>query len=212
MANEEAPELEVRAARAEDAPAITRIAIDVLEWSRIYELGPGFANLLHAHMATSEHGLLSVGVRDGRIVGFLAGTFDAKALFRQFLRRYGVRASLSLLPQMFVPRRAAVIWRGLTYFPEAPDDDPKAEILSFAIAAEAQRGGVGKALFRDLVRRYAEHGTERLKVGTIDVENKPSQQFFERLGADLLRTEELYAGKLVNVYVCDIPRMAAALG
>lgn len=203
---------EVRPARAADAEAITRIAIDVLEWSRIYELGPAFANVLHRHIATSEHGLLSVGVRAGEVVGFLIGTFEAKRLFRQFLVRHGVHASLVLLPQLFVPRRAAVIWRGLTYFPEAPADDPVAEILSFAIAPTAQRSGLGKALFRDLVRRYHAHGTRVLKVGTIDVDNEPSNRFFSKLGARILRTEELYAGKLVNVYVCDIDAMQASLG
>ncbi len=203
---------EVRAARADDARAVTRIAIEVLEWSRIYELGPAFANLLHRHIATSEHGLLSVGVRAGEVVGFLIGTFEAKRLFRQFVARYGPRAGLVLFPQLFVPRRAAVIWRGLTYFPEAPPDDPVAEILSFAIAPAAQRSGLGKALFRDLVRRYHEHGTRELKVGTIDVENEPSNRFFLGLGARLLRTEELYPGKLVNVYVCDIAAMQASLG
>lgn len=201
----------VRPARREDAPAVTRIALAELPWSRIYELGPAFANLLHAHMATSEHCLLSVGERDGEVLGFLVGALDAKALFRQFLRRYGPQASLVLLPQLFRPRRAAVIARGLTYFPQAPPDDPPAEILSFAIDARAQRTGLGKALFRDLVRRYHEHGTAVLKVGTIDLDNEPSNRFFLKLGAQLLRTEELYAGKLVNVYVCDIPRMSAEL-
>ncbi len=201
----------IRPARAEDAPAITEIAIEVLSWSRIYDLGPSFANILHRHIAASEHGLLSVGVRDEEVMGFLIGAFDAKLLFRQFLLRHGLRAGLALAPQLLSPRRAATVFRGLTYFPEAPADDPGAEILSFAIRPEAQRSGLGTALFRDLVDRYAERGTNRLKVGTIDVENEASNRFFAGLGATILRSETLYSGKLVNVYQCDIPTMREVL-
>lgn len=197
-------EVEVRPARAEDAEGITRIAISVLEWSRLYDLGPTFSTLLNRHISTSEHALCSVAVRDGEVVGFLQGSLDAKALFRQFVLRHGWKAALILAPKMLSPKRLGSIWRGLTYFPENHDDDPPAEILSFAIDPSVQRQGVGMRLFDDMLARYRAAGVEDLKVGTINVDNEASNAFFVKLGATLLRTEELYAGTPVNVYVCDL--------
>ncbi len=200
---------EVRKARPEDAPEITRIAFEIVSWSRLYKLGTRFANLLHGHMATSEHSVMSVGLVDGELSGFMVGATDTSKFFRQFLVRHGVKASLVLLPQLFVPRNFAPIWRGLTYFPEMPEDDPKAEILAIAVLPSAQRTGIGGAMFRDVIRRFDDLGTARLKFGVIDVQNELSNSFFQKKGADFLRSEEFYPGKFVNVYACDIPAMRA---
>jgi ribosomal protein S18 acetylase RimI-like enzyme len=196
--------VQVRAARPEDAPGITRIAIEVLEWSRLYDLGPRFATLLNRYLASSEHALCSVAVKNDEVVAFLQGSLDAKRLFREFVRRHGVKAALILAPKLFNPTRLGSIWRGLTYFPETHDDDPPAEILSFAVREDVQRGGVGMRLFDDMLARYRAAGVEALKVGTINVDNEASNRFFQKLGATLLRTEELYRGTQVNVYVCDL--------
>jgi ribosomal protein S18 acetylase RimI-like enzyme len=194
----------VRPARPGDAPGITRIALDVLTWSRLYDLGPRFATLLNRHMIESDHALTSVAERDGEIVGFLQGSLDAKRLFRQFVRRRGIRAATLLAPKVFRPSRLGTIVRGLTYFPEAHDDDPPAEILSFAVHESVRRRGVGMRLFDDILARYRAAGVERLKVGTIDVGNEASNRFFKKLGAKRLRTEVLYRGTMVNVYACDL--------
>jgi GNAT superfamily N-acetyltransferase len=197
-------ELEIRSARAEDAAGITEVALTTLDWSRLYELGAGFSTLLNRHISTSEHAICEVAVKDGIVEGFLQGTFDGRALYRQFLVRHGWRAALILAPSLFRPRRAATIWRCLTYFPDAHPDDPPAELLSMGVLPDLRGTGVAKRLLERVVERFRAAGADRIKCGTIDVKNESSNQFFQRAGATFVRTEELYDGAPCNVYVLSL--------
>jgi ribosomal protein S18 acetylase RimI-like enzyme len=129
---------------------------------------------------------------------------DTAKFYREFLLRYGIRAALVLAPKIFQPQKLRVIARGLTYFPEAHPDDPKAEILSYAVRSQAKHLGIGKAIFLAMAKEFKGRGVAAIKVGTVEVTNEVGNKFYRSLGFELVRTDSFYKDykdSRVNVYV-----------
>jgi len=194
----------VREARDEDNPRITELAIGGMDWSPLMRLGTGLVSLIYRNAIVSPRGFCLVAEVEGRIEGFIFGTFDSRKWYRDFVLRQGFRAFWCLLPRLFVPRHLKTIWRGLTYFPEASPEDPPGELLSAVVNHELKRSGVGTVLFRSAMSLYLSHGIRRVKFGDIDVRNEASNAFFGSK-AVLHRTEPVYGGNHINVYHYDIP-------
>jgi hypothetical protein len=194
----------VREARGEDRARITRLTIEGMDWSPIMELGEGFVSLMIEHGIRSRHSFCHVAELDGRVEGFMLCLFDARRWYREFLWKRAWRAAFLLLPKVFVPRHRKAIWRGATYFPEASDEDPEAEVLIAAVNEELKRSGIGTALFRSTMLQYKERGVKRVKFGDIDVRNQASTALFGSK-AVLHRSFPVYGGNLVNVYHYEIP-------
>ncbi len=101
------------------------------------------------------------------------------------------------------------VWRGATYFPEASDEDPVAEILGIVVDDTAKGTGLGHALFDSSMRWYRAHDVTRVKFGDIDTRNDASNALFGKM-ATLHRTDPVYGGNFVNTYHYDIPDRYAA--
>ena len=132
----------IRPARAVDAPILADIMTEEINWGRLRHLGNRFITTLHRHMINSNHAVCFVAERDGEIIGYGAGVADISKFYRQFLWRYGIIASVTLLPKLVQPQQFKTIVRGFTYFPDAHPDDPKAEIISFAVRSKTKKSGV----------------------------------------------------------------------
>jgi ribosomal protein S18 acetylase RimI-like enzyme len=171
--------------------------------SRLGQLGPWLATLLHWHMATSRHCLCLVAEQDAAVVGYGSVLTATRRFNRSFLLSKGPISAVAVLPWMLRPSNVATVLRGLTYFPQTPMDDPPAELVSLVVSPIAQGVGVGSALFSELMARAKRHGIARVKICT-DVENDGANRFYLRHGCRLLRSERLYRDSHVNVYVRDI--------
>ncbi len=191
----------VRPARMAEAETLARLMSEAISWGRLGELGDGFVTLLHRHMIGSRHAACYVAEHGGEILGYSVWSDDTAKFYREFLLRYGVRAALVLAPKIFRPRKLKVIVRGLTYFPEAHPDDPKAEILSYAVRSQAKQSGVGKAIFLAMAEEFKARGVAAIKVGTVEATNEAGNKFYRRLGFELVRTDSFYKDSRVNVYV-----------
>lgn len=194
-------EFTLREARPNDADAMAHIMRIAIPWGRFKELGHAFSVLVQRHMVTSDHSICVVAEIDGKVVGYLTGTFDQRAFHRQFVRRHGVGAALRIVPRLWRPSLWRVLWRGLTYFPEtANHDDPPSELISFVMLPECAGRGIGLALFEAVRRVYRERGVPLVKIGTVEATNDVANRFYEKLGCQLVRTEPFYRDSKANVY------------
>ena len=82
-------------------------------------LGPRFVSLIYLNAITSRHSFCLVAEVEGRVEGFILGSFDSRRWWRDFVLRQGPKAFFYLLPKVFQPRHLSAVWRGATYFPEA---------------------------------------------------------------------------------------------
>jgi ribosomal protein S18 acetylase RimI-like enzyme len=187
-----------------EAEELARLMSEAISWSRLTELGQGFMTLLHRHMIGSAHAICYVAERDGEILGYAVWSADTGKFYREFLLRHGLAAAVKLAPNIFRPRRIEVIARGLTYFHEAHPEDPRAEVLSFAVRQRAKQSGVGKAIFNALACEFKARGIGAVKVGAVEATNEAGNLFYSRVGCELVRTEPFYRDGKVNVYVYRI--------
>lgn len=194
----------VRAATLADLPRITELAIAGMDWSPIMDLGPCFVSLIYRHAIRSPHSFCLVAEAEGRVAGFILGSYDSRRWYRTFVLRQGPRAALCLFPKLFVPRHLAAIRRGASYFPQASPEDPPAEILGIVVDQLSKGLGLGNALQHRAMAHYLSRGVRRVKFGDIDVRNAASNALFSKQ-ATLHRTEPVYGGNAVNVYHYDIP-------
>lgn len=196
----------VRPARVEEAGALAVIAKAAVYQGRLGAFGLAFNRLLIASFIRSRYGLCVVAERDGVILGYGAGVTDTVAFHREFVRRWGLQAALLIAPRLFNPRNLHTLIQAYRYLPAAPDDDPKAELLAMNVTSHYRRSGVATKIFFTLMASYAGLGIRSVKLGHIPVTLTSAVRFWESLGTRFVRTEELYRGGFVNVYVFDIPR------
>jgi ribosomal protein S18 acetylase RimI-like enzyme len=191
----------IRPARTADAPILAAIMVEEIHWGRLSGLGQRFITLLHDHMIASAHVICRVAEHDGEILGYAAVATDTSKFYREFLRRRGLQATILVLPKIFRPRLLRVVLRGLTYFPAAHADDPRAEVLSVAVRSTAKQSGLGRAIMQAVADEFRAHGITAIKIGTVAVTNTAANTFYCRIGCELIRTVPFYKDTEVNVYV-----------
>jgi ribosomal protein S18 acetylase RimI-like enzyme len=196
--------IEIRPACPADARILSYLMSKEIYWGRLPELGQSFLNLLHRHMIASKFSISYVATQGLEIVGYILGVTDTSKFYREFLFRYGVLASIVILPKIFRMRHFTTILRGLTYFQRRYPEDPKAEMLAFAVNSGNKLSGVGKALFETIIDQFKAYGVTKIKFGTVDTNNKAANNFYLRIGCELVRTVKFYKDSHVNVYIYNI--------
>ncbi|HEX2563970.1 MAG TPA: GNAT family N-acetyltransferase, partial [Acidimicrobiales bacterium] len=148
-------------------------------------------------IALSPAAVLLVAEDGDRIVGFVAAATSTRRLYRDFLRHDAVPAGLAAAPAVIrAPRR---VWETLRYG-SAGDDLPAAEVLSIAVAADAEGRGIGGALLVAALEALAEAGAPAARVVTA-VGNDPALAMYERAGFRRRTRTEVHAGVPQEVLV-----------
>ncbi len=170
-------------------------------------LGDGALRVLFEHAASSRFSVLLVvkHTESREVVGFLLGTTDTGAFYKDFLRRYSLKALVVVGPKLFSLRRLLGVVETLLYPSRKEVQDlPAAELLDVAVAKSRQGTGLGRALFREFCTIFRERGLSAFKITT--GESLPqAQRFYERLGAKKVSTLEVHKGQKTFVYIYDIP-------
>lgn len=181
----------LRAAEVGDARAIARLHVTLIDTGFLSSLGSRFLRLLYATLISSERGMVTVAEDDGTTVGFIAGTDDTGAFYKEFARRRLLRALWAMLPSLIRPRSWKRIWETLRYGGEA--SSVGAELLSMAVAPNVQRQGLGARLADDLLRIAGEKGINEMKV-VVGAENSAAISLYSRCGFGDRRTIQVHSG------------------
>lgn len=192
----------IRATSPGDLSALVRLHRQLLPHGFFARLGTGYLRVYHRTFMASPHAVSLVACRDERVVGFIAGAFDAHLHQQWTLRRWGGRLLLSGV--IALARRPRLGWEFLTtrtgrYVRAAfravrprsvrsAAPPPSAAILSGPVAVlthvavdpSEQGSGSGSALVESFVQRVRAVGTQRIELVTLCDDG--ASPFYERLG------------------------------
>lgn len=167
-------------------------------------LGTRFLRLMYQAIAESPTGVLEVEQRDGRVVGFIAGSDGMRPVLRAMMRHPFALAA-ALAPVLVRPRTVAgileVLRAGSATQGEAQGQPlPRAELLSLAVDARHRGQGIADSLYRTLQARFRAVGITSFRIVVGDA-LLPARRFYERMGARPVTRTEIHRGAASTIYV-----------
>lgn len=168
-------------------------------WAR---LGIPFLNALYRALVDTPPFLAFVYEEEGRIRGFIAGSTDTTAMFREVFRRSWLPLGLRAVPGILRdPATVPLLVRTGTYFDVSGADVP-AESLFCSFERDLRGTGVSnlinKVLFDDLCAR----GHSRVKI-TTEVDNEGANRQLTSWGFEPQARFRFYGKDMVR-YVLDL--------
>ena len=195
---------------ASEVAEVAEAHLRCLPASGLSRLGPSVLGPLYATIRAHRSGLLFAAVDDGRVVGFVSGATNLKALQRAFLRRHCLRVGWALVPRLFSARMVRRVMETALYpFRKGGDGAPSpaalpsAELMSIAVL-EAWRGeGVAPELYRRLAEAFRARGEPAFRI-VVGESLSRAQRFYEKMGAVRVGETEVHAGERSYVYVHEL--------
>ncbi|MFC7528301.1 GNAT family N-acetyltransferase [Actinoplanes sp. GCM10030250] len=165
-------------------------------------LGEPVLRLLYRHLTTSRLGVLYLAehVPSGRPLGYICGSPDTSALFREFARRRWAAVIPLLLPRLLNPMRAFRLLETLAYPGSADPALPAAEIINFVVVPSLRGRGVATKLYEHLMTWFSERGETAVKVVTGEQQQR-AHGFYAKTGAVLHGQTSIHRGTQSRVYV-----------
>jgi ribosomal protein S18 acetylase RimI-like enzyme len=200
----------VRLAHPSDAPAAGRLHADRISDGFLSFLGTGFLARLYRRITLDPDSFLLVAESDTETVGFIAGSTNVRNLYRHFLLRDAVPATLAAAPRLLVGwRRAVETFRHGTS--EGTVSGRGAELLAVAVA----HGSVGQGLGGQLVNAFLDEIISRSCLAAhvvVGADNSVAVALYERCGFVIADRFELHAGITSLLMQWDRPAQPTASG
>ncbi|MGX6600619.1 GNAT family N-acetyltransferase [Micromonosporaceae bacterium Da 78-11] len=182
--------------------AVARLHATEVSTGFLASLGEPVLRLLYGHLADSPRCALFVAEppAGGEPLGYICGTGDTGALYREFLRRRWWVALRVLAPRLLSPTRIRRALETLRYPGAADVTLPKAEIVNFVVVPACRGQGVAAALFDELMTWFRAHGETAVKVVTGEGQER-AHGFYEKSGALLRGRTSIHRGDRSRVYI-----------
>lgn len=146
-------------------------------------LGPRFLGVLYRYIADSPGSAVWADVEDGSLRGFICGCRDDKSMFKSVITRGWPRLSIAGL--MSIGKRSVlsgvISTVKVLVGPSAENDQPRAQLLSIAVAQDHRRKSVASGLITQFHNQLGEWSVERTLVWTTE-SNLAALALYERSG------------------------------
>ena len=183
----------------EHAARVAELHCAALAGDFLPSLGQGFLTVFYEGVLDLGMGFGFVAIEDGRPVGFVLGSADTSALFKQVVASRAVMLGLRAIPAVI--RKPALVTNVLETFlyPSKEDAVPeKAELVVIGFDAAYRGRGLGCSLVNVLNDAFRAQGVRSYKV-TVLQENLGANSFYRALGFQPALEFELYKKKW-NLY------------
>jgi ribosomal protein S18 acetylase RimI-like enzyme len=169
-------------------------------------LGDKALALLFLHASENRFGklLIATDTTSGHVAGFLLGTIDTDAFYKQFLYNKFFQAIFVIAPKLMSLEKLRKVFETL-FYPTKKELKilPKPELLDIAILKQYQGKGVAQLLFNEFTKKLNAAGIDEFKITT--GENLvAAQKFYEKLGAEKADEIEVHKGQKTIVYIFKI--------
>lgn len=201
----------VRPGTAADAAGAAELHVATIADGFLPRLGTRFLTRLYTRVAGSPHAFLLVAPADHPegtpLAGFVAGATAVGRLYREFLRRDGVRAAAAAAPAVL--RHAPSVIETLRYGrqPAGRQHTPRAgeaELLAVGVDRSWRRKGLGSALVAAFLDRAAAAGATSARV-VVGASNVNAVALYERNGFTPAGEVEVHRGQRSLVLRADLP-------
>jgi glycosyltransferase involved in cell wall biosynthesis/ribosomal protein S18 acetylase RimI-like enzyme len=185
-------DLAIRPGRLQDRHAVAQLHAAGIETGFLSTLGPGFLALLYRALIGDHRSQVLVAEVGGKVVGFVAGTEDTRAFYREFARRYAIPAGLQIAANL---RRGMVsrIRETRSYGVEG-HHEVAAELLSMVVAPAARGQGLAHRLGVELQNWARQRHLGAMKV-VVGADNEKAIGVYRRLGFGDDRRIEVHQGQ-----------------
>jgi hypothetical protein len=192
----------IRPMQARDAPDVARLHHASMGRSLWARLGSPFLETLYRSLMDSQRFLAFVYEEGGKVRGFIAGSTDTAAMYREVGRAHTPRLAIQAARGVWRDPGALVLLAQTSRYFEASGEDIPAESLfcSFEPDLRGTRvsGLINKVLFDDLASR----GHRYVKI-TTEVDNPGSNRQLTSWGFVVDRRFTFYGKPMVR-YVLDL--------
>ncbi len=174
-------------------------------------LGDNALALLFSHAFESQFGRLFIAkdAASEQVVGFLLGTVDTGAFYKDFLCKKGLKAVFVLAPKLLSLEKVRKVFETLFYPTKGELKTlPRPELLDIAVLKEYQGTGVAQLLFKEFSTKLRDMGIEEFKI-TTGKSLVGAQRFYEKLGAEKAGEVEVHKGQKTFVYIYRISNSGA---
>jgi ribosomal protein S18 acetylase RimI-like enzyme len=179
----------LRTGTAADAAAAAALHAGQIREGFLASLGPRFLARLYRRVPRVPDSFLLVLEAEGRIVGFLAGSVDVGALYKEFLLRDGAFAMIGCAGRLVrSPRRVLETLRHGT-----SDDRGEPELLAVAVDPGARGLGGGRVLVEGFLTEIARRGRPTAHV-VVASGNDRAVALYRRTGFAVAERFELHRG------------------
>jgi ribosomal protein S18 acetylase RimI-like enzyme len=190
----------------DDITSVVEIHRKEISQGFLSSLGCKPLHMFFSFIPVSKHGLLHVAKTSVKheTVGFVLGTLDTAAFYREFLMKRSINAFILIAPKLMSFENLRKVVETLIYPKRNISSKmPKAELLDIAVIKEHQGLGLAHFLFQAFADTLRD-----LKVGEFKVTTGASltraQRFYERLGAKKVGEFEVHKGQKTCIYKCKV--------
>ena len=203
----------LRAARRADVAAVAHLHVEAIAEGFLSRLGPRFLRRLYRRVLLEPGSFLVVADDDGTLAGFIAGSVSLSRLYRSFVVRDGIQATLGTLGPVLssLPRVLETLRRGGDADADgAPGDrEPSAELLSVAVSPSWRGRGVGAALVRAFLTELEQRRVSAARV-VLGADNEAAAALYRAAGFRRAHTFELHRGTTSVLMTCALDRRGAS--
>jgi ribosomal protein S18 acetylase RimI-like enzyme len=187
-----------------DAAAAASLHVELISEGFLSSLGPRFLGSLYGRIARSEGSFLLIAESEGAPVGFIAGSVALRRLYRSFLVRDGVAASVSAPVRLVtaLPRVLETLRHG------GGGEETGGELLAVAVDPRWRGRQVGRRLVEAFLDEVAHRdmGSAHVVVGA---DNAAAIAMYRRSGFTPARTIEMHRGTTSLLMRTAVPSAAA---
>jgi len=166
-------------------------------------LGESFLTLLYQAIDADDNSVLLVEVREGRVVGFVAGTNSLISVFRHVFF-HPLKLLLSLKSSIFRFGRLKKMFEISCYGRKSKSkvlqNLPRAELLSIVVSPDHRGRGLADALYARLTDFFLSKGVLQFKIA-VGSDLLAAHRFYKRMGARQIDEIELHAGEKSVLYL-----------
>lgn len=186
-------DISIRPATVADSGDAAKLHAEQISEGFLPSLGTSFMTRLYRRIVLF-HGsfLLMAETRTSRqTVGFIAGATDVGALYKKFLVRDGVVASIEAAPRLLKawPRALETLRHGT----DNSDSQHGAELLAVAVDPAWRGRGIGDDLVDAFVSHARSRGAERSYV-VVGADNRTAISLYKRAGFETTDEFEMHPG------------------
>lgn len=165
-------------------------------------LGAGFLRILYSFILEYESGIAFVSIRDGSVVGFVAGTDNPFGFYTRAIRAKSLEFCMATLPAVL--RRPTIVprlLRALSKPADAVTFPSDCELMSIAVDSSFYGKGVGLELIEAFCDTALNRGCRNVTLTTDQEGNEGVNAFYERAGFKLDHCYKTREGRPMNYYI-----------
>jgi ribosomal protein S18 acetylase RimI-like enzyme len=184
--------LVIRHATDEETARVAELHVEEIAQGFLSLLGPSFLRRLYRRICHEPGSFLLVAEAGGSVEGFVAGSTDLRALYRNFLLRDGPAAAASAAGALLTGWRQALDTLGHASS-KGGGGGQGAELLAIAVDPARQRQGTGSLLVCGFLRELEVRGCRAAHV-VVGAANHRAIALYEREGFVAVERFELHTG------------------